>query len=358
MRTFALVAVAALLAGCSTPGATHATGPPGPTPSPAAAEHESGPQSPIAFGFYVPSGATQLGPLARFRSDRLIAAYEPDLHRALVAAAVNDARRDASANPDGVADPTPPTPPPVAQAGDDTFGLLERPPSPDITYSFMRVDKSPTNVVRRMTTEIAAALPSARVKPDDFGSYCTVKRKVLRGCSLAVRGTTKEGTPIAVALNVDLGNGRLAPAGSADRPIMILKVSYLGNPRERPKEPGDIDVDKRLKPLSDPPRWGLGTSEAPLGPGFALPTNATLLLSGDAPMFASAVVRRGRDADLLARQFAARGSATIDKDVVEELNEVRTTYTSTGRDGTAYFGSFVLSARGNYVILLRLPRTD
>lgn len=356
MRKFALGVIAALLAGCSATGSLRATGSPGPTPSPATAEHGSGPQSPIAFGFFVPTGATQLGPLVRFRSDRLIAAYQPDLRRALVEDAISDARRDASANPDGVPDETAPTVPPVAEPADDTFTLLQHPPSPDVTISLIRVDRSPTDVVRRMATEIAVALPTAKVTPDDLGSYCTITDGIVRGCHLTARGRMPGGTPVEVTMTVDVGTPRHSPTGSAGRPIMTLQVTYLGAVRERPKESGGLDVPRRLNALTNPPRWPTGATEAPLGTAFGLPTGTTLLLSGGQPTFAAAVVRRGRDADLIARQFATRGSPQVGKDVVEELNEVRTTYTSVGKDGSRYFGTFVLSARGNYVILVRLPK--
>src|SRR5699024_11564194 len=42
-------------------------------------EHESGPESPIAYGMSVPRGATQVGPLVRMRSQKLIDAYQPEL---------------------------------------------------------------------------------------------------------------------------------------------------------------------------------------------------------------------------------------------------------------------------------------
>ena len=85
-----------LLAGCA-PRVV----PPQPTPttpvSPEASEsadvtdvteHESGPESPIAYGFQVPRGASQVGPLVRYRSDRLLRAYQTELETA-------QARRDA-----------------------------------------------------------------------------------------------------------------------------------------------------------------------------------------------------------------------------------------------------------------------
>src|SRR4051794_10488610 len=88
-RTTATVlacAVLAVLTGCTSskgatiddPTATATTVKPADV-----SEHESGPESPITYGFEVPRGATQLGPLVRFRSARLIAAYQPELDAAI-----------------------------------------------------------------------------------------------------------------------------------------------------------------------------------------------------------------------------------------------------------------------------------
>src|SRR5699024_11504150 len=53
---------------------------PQPSDSPVNAnEHESGPESPIAYGMSVPRGATQVGPIVRMRSQKLIDAYQPEL---------------------------------------------------------------------------------------------------------------------------------------------------------------------------------------------------------------------------------------------------------------------------------------
>ena len=62
---------------------------------------------------------------------------------------------------------------------------------------------------------------------------------------------------------------------------------------------------------------------------------------------------RVRAADDIAREFTeAFGRPT--KDVVEDLNEISTTYTATSKKGTAT-ATYVLSARGNYAMLFFTP---
>ena len=95
------ILLVALLAGCSPQNATpQQTQPTGGSPETSdtndsaetadVTEHESGPDSPIAYGFQVPRGASQVGPLVRYRSERLIRAYSTELQAA-------QARRDADA---------------------------------------------------------------------------------------------------------------------------------------------------------------------------------------------------------------------------------------------------------------------
>ena len=112
-------------------------------------EHESGPESPIAYGLQVPRGATQVGPLVRYRSKRLIEAYKPELDAAQAQRDAEQQRRRTEAEANGTPLP-PPTPTPTTEPSDDTFNLLENPPKPDTTISLMRIDGSPTEAVRRM----------------------------------------------------------------------------------------------------------------------------------------------------------------------------------------------------------------
>src|SRR5690349_11779517 len=105
--------------GAPTPTSTRTT-----TQPPDVTEHESGPESPITYGLQVPRGATQLGPLIRYRSARLIAAYLPELK---AAQAQKDAEaRDKAAEEASEGTPTTPTTPtPDTRPSDDTFKLLE-----------------------------------------------------------------------------------------------------------------------------------------------------------------------------------------------------------------------------------------
>jgi hypothetical protein len=61
-------------------------------------------------------------------------------------------------------------------------------------------------------------------------------------------------------------------------------------------------------------------------------------------------------ADQIASDFAAT-VGTPTKDVVEDLNEVSTTYRSVGKNGERATATYVLSARGNYAMLLYDPPT-
>ncbi len=82
------------------------------------------------------------------------------------------AHKEAEQASDGTP-PTPTTPTPDTRPSDDTFKLLEDRPKPDSTISLMRIDGSPSDVVRRMLSQIAALLPDSGVSTDDLGEYCT-----------------------------------------------------------------------------------------------------------------------------------------------------------------------------------------
>ena len=71
----ATVVLLAVMAGCDPAGGGLSQDPRSTSDRPAptdVSEHESGPESPIAYGLQVPRGATQVGPLVRYRSERLI----------------------------------------------------------------------------------------------------------------------------------------------------------------------------------------------------------------------------------------------------------------------------------------------
>ncbi len=125
-------------------------------------EHEAGPDSPITYGFKVPKGATQIGPLARFRSAALIAAYKPELDAAIAQREAEDKDKADQAEREGT--PLPSEVPKIdTPPSDDTFKPIEDPPKPDTTISLMRIDGKPTDVVRRMLAQISAAIPASDV---------------------------------------------------------------------------------------------------------------------------------------------------------------------------------------------------
>ncbi|MDX6277877.1 MAG: hypothetical protein QOJ72_2005, partial [Nocardioidaceae bacterium] len=204
------------------------------TPKPAnVSEHESGPESPITYGFEVPRGATQLGPLVRFRSPRLIAAYQPELNAAIAQKAAEDKAKAEKAERDGTPI-TPSLPTPDARPSDDTFKLIDKAPKPDTTISVMRIDGKPADVVRRMLAQISAALPENGVTTDDLSKYCTSEDDRVTGCRLATRGLTLDERDIRVTMTVDPGNlaTRTAPPSAKLRPVMTLTVEYVGEPRK------------------------------------------------------------------------------------------------------------------------------
>ena len=179
MRRRAAAALAAVVlvtftAGCEqagsglTPDPSNTSDRPAPTD---VSEHESGPESPIAYGLQVPRGATQVGPLVRYRSERLIEAYKPELDAAQAQRDAEQQRRRTEAEANGTPLP-PPTPTPTTEPSDDTFNLLENPPKPDTTISLMRIDGSPTGAVRRMAAQIDTVLPDAGIIRSDISSYC------------------------------------------------------------------------------------------------------------------------------------------------------------------------------------------
>jgi len=333
------------------------------TPTPAdVSGHESGPDSPIAYGLKVPSGAIQLGPLQHIRSQRLIAAFQPELDAALAQKAVEEAANAAKAAREGTPLPsTAQTPDPVP--GEDTFRPIDKPPRADITTSYMRVDGKPADVVRRMLAQISAALPSSDVVTDDLSKYCASTNRRITSCRLAVRALTSDDRDIRITMTVDPGNvvTRTSPPSAHKGPVMTLTVQYVGEPRagQLGHEPNQLRGVPPIQSGGDTSGliWPGMDEDAPstitLVHGWIAPANATILLSGFTPMFVMLETPQTVDADLMAKQFAAsngvKGAYT--KDVVEDLNEVSTTYTAIAADGSIAQGTFVLSARGNYTML-------
>lgn len=337
------------------------------TPKPAnVSEHESGPESPITYGFEVPPGATQLGPLVRYRSARLIATYQPELDAAIAQKAAEEKDK---AEQDGTEVPTT-APTPDSRPSGDTFKLIDDAPKPDSTISLMRIDGKPSDVVRRMLAQIAAALPDSDVSVNDLSKYCTSTHHRVTSCRLAVRGLTADDRDIRVTMTVDPGNveTRTAPPSDKGRPVMTLTIEYVGEPRkgQLTHESSNLNDVPSVKSSGDVSGliWPKMDEDAPpttkLVHGWTAPTDSTILLSGYQPEFVVIATHKAVDSDIVALEFAQRNGVkgAYTKDVVEDLNAVSTTYTSTSKNGAVARATYVLSARGNYAMLFYYPPTN
>jgi|SRR5665811_301329 len=369
----ASVAMVSAIVGCQP-----ADGPTGPKPTATssvaattdAAEHESGPESPIAYGLQVPRGAAQLGPLVRYRSAKLIAAYQPALDAAIKQKAAEDQLKADDAQKNGETVPTP-APTPSTRPSDDTFKPIEDPPRPDSAVSLMRVDGKPSSVVTRMIRQIAAALPDNDIDTTNLGTYCTVKNNRYTGCRLDETGLTKDNREIRIVMTVDPGDlaTRTSPPAAQTRPLMTLAVDYVGDPAKGQLSAESTDLgelpsatDTQVQDKVIWPRMDVDAdlSATLLDGTWMVPENASLLLSGASPAFVVLHTVNGREADQIAQDFVAAHSDKDEpaKDVVEDLNEISTTYransTKKGLNATA---TYVLSGRGNYVMLFFTPAT-
>lgn len=368
-----LVLVSALSACGSSDEAADPTAP-ATTKAPDVSQHQSGPESPIAYGLQVPKGATQLGPLVRYRSNALIAAYKPQLDAAIAQKAADDAAQEqkdiASGKIPSPTTPATPTPPAVPKPTDDTFKLLkDDAPKPDSTVSLMRIDGNPSDVTVRMISQIAAILPKAGIKTRDLTPYCKVVGNRISGCYLSVRGTTGGNRDIRVTLTVDPGDltTRTSAPSAETKPVMTLQVEYVGEPRkgQTGKDTdgiGDLPSND-LTALPSALIWPKMDLDAPstialLDGKWKAPDGATILLSGFHPGFVAMNTVKGKQADLIAEEYtrSVADKGTFTKDVVEDLNEVSTTYTAVRADGVRAFGTYILSARGTYAMLFYLPK--
>lgn len=372
VTALALILLVTLVAGCSPRSAN-----PQPTqttiasPEPADASDttdatvdESGPESPIAYGFQVPRGASQVGPLVRYRSTRLLAAYQIELETA-------QARRDADVQrrcddrksrgePCRESNPTP-----SAAPTSDTFRLLSNPPKPDVTVSLMHVTGSPTAVVRAMLAQIDVILPKAGIVRSDISKYCASKARRITSCYLRVTGTTPNGRRLTVTLRVDPGNleSRTSAPASNRKPVMYLRVAYVGDPRAgqaNRRHDSDISVPVGvLRPDTSGLIWpGMdldGSASSRLLNGWRRPQGAEILLSAFKPAFVVVSTTKALDASSIAEKFAKSIQEEPKVDLVEDLNEITTTYTAVGPNGDRGIASYVLSARGYYAVLFWIP---
>lgn len=375
MRKLAAVAATvgvlfATLAGCDSDAKTPSTSTPTKTvtttKAPDVGEHESGPESPLTFGLQVPQGATQLGPLVRSRSAALIAAYRPELDAALAQKEADRLDKVAEAEQSGTPLPSP-TLTPETGPSPDTFKLIDEPPKPDTTISLMRIDGKPSDVVRRMLAQISAALPTAGIVTDDLSKYCAATERRITSCRLVAQGPTSDERDLRISMTVDPGSytTRTAPPSSLTRPVMTVAIQYVGEPRkgQLKRESSTLDNVPDIKSDGDVSGliWPSMDEDAPatkkLVHGWTAPTNATILLSGFRPQFVTVTAKRAVDADAIAQQFVVSNSdkGAFTKDVVEDLNEVSTTYVAVNKDGAVASATYVLSARGNYTTLFYTP---
>jgi len=360
MRRLTAAAAAAsvmLCLGACTSGSTNPP-PDTTTDAPEINAHESGPASPIAYGISVPDGAVQMGPLLRWRSPELVAAYKPELEAAQAEQAVEE--QEDQETPET----TPTTTPTVDNRPEgDSFEDLDEPPKPDTFVSLMRVDAAPTLVVRRMLAELSVLLPDAGIVTDDLSAYCEATDRRITGCDLDVTGTTPSGRELRAHLTVDPGDlaTRTGNVASLEQPVMTLTIAYVGDPREGQQ-------DRSSEQLADPPDvedeaeatgwiWPKMDEDAPAdGPvidGYTPPSSATVLLSGQHPRFATMTALRASIATEIGEVFtgARVDPADLSRDVVADLNEVIVTTWGPGERGTGVRTVHTLSARGNYLAL-------
>lgn len=360
--TAAVVAALALsVTACTTdstiPSADRTTAPP------EVESHESGPASPIAYGLRVPAGAVQLGPLVRFRSERLIAAYRPELEAVQAEEAAEEAAEEGS---EPTETPSTTATPSLRPEG-DTFEDLDEPPRPDTFISLMRIDGDPTSVVRRMLAQLTVLLPDAEIETDDLAAYCTQRRERVAGCELDVVGTTPGDRELHVRLTVDPGelSSRTGNVASLERPVMQLWVQYVGDPREgqAQREPEELDDPPSIEDRVERSGWiwpkmDLDAPEnSPVIDGFTPPSSATVLLSSRRSAFASMTTLRASIATEVAERFTSErvDETELQRDVVADLNEVIVTTWAPDDDGNVVRTVHTLSARANYLSLFILP---
>jgi len=349
------------LAGCtsngSIPSADRTTTPP------EINVHESGPASPIAYGLNVPAGASQLGPLIRFRSERLIEAYRPELEAVQAEKALEEQQ---DLDPGVTATPT--TEPTVDNRPEgDSFEDLETPPRPDTFISHMRVDGDPTLVARRMLAELAVLLPEADIVTDDLSAYCRERSRRVTGCHLAVAGTTPGGREIQVEWDVDPGRlaNRTGNLASLEKPVMSVRVAYVGDPRagQENRTPEDLPDPENVENTTERTGWIWpkmdedAPADSPAIADFTPPSSATVLLTGRRPAFATMTTLRASIATEVSERFLGGrlDETALHRDVVADLNEVIVTSWGTAADGTVVRTVHTLSAKGNYLSLFLTP---
>lgn len=335
------------------------------------ASHESAPASPIAFGVSVPHGAVQLGPLVRWRSPELIKAYKVDLDAIL---AEEEAERLREIEEKMLEDPewTPPTPTPTpttaAQSRRDSFAKLDEQPRADTFVSLMRITGKPTPVVRSLLAQLSVLMPDEEIVTDDLAEYCTASNRRVVACELSVTGETPGGRSLHVHLTVDPGNveQRTGRVASNDRPVMVLYIREVGDPREAQanRDPERLGTPPDISQTAEKTEWiwprmdESAPSDGEIIGGWTPPASATTLLTGKRPAFATMTTYRTSISNEISESFAASqlGKTEPEIDSIADLNEsVISTY-GTGKNGQQVRAVRIASARGNFVSLFILPK--
>ncbi len=330
--------------------------------------HESAVDSPLEFGFKVPSGASQIGPLLRFRSRALLEEFQPDLAQAQL---IDDTELAETSLENALARSEPVSESsnePFVEPLADSFALLENPPTPDVMYAFLRVDGDATTVFKNMLTQIRGILPRTDVHPNLWSDYCTVKENVIQRCSVSTKGMASNGHELDVQLKIFPGDSanQVSPTGANLRPVMTLRVAYAGEPRAEQVDSGSFETTE-LPPGPNPKpqtlSWPLMKSDAPatdpmLDGQFIAPKDATILLSGSFPNFVVLLNNDAKSLDRTAKEWVSSYSdaGEIEKDVIENLNEFATIYLArSSKPGLVARAALVQSARGNYLVMSYLP---
>lgn len=357
------------LTACSLPG-DPTPEPPSTSASPSVEGHESAPASPIAFGTHVPSGAVQLGPLIRWRSAELIDTYTPDLE-AIEAEKEAELQREIEekiAEDPSFTPPTPtPTPTTAFQPERDSFASLEEIPRSDTFVSVMRIDGSPTQVVRSMLAQVSALLPDANLVTDNLETYCQARNRRVQACELSASGLTPGGRELAVTLTVDPGDAqeRIGRAASRQLPVMVLQIQQKGDPREAQsmRKPESLGAFPDVTKTSEKSGWiwPKMDEDAPLDEpvlaDWTPPSSVGVLLTGKKPGFVVVTTPRASIAQDVSSEFmdSTLGAGNAKLDVMADLNENITNFYGTNKKGERIHAIHIASARGNFVALFTLP---
>jgi hypothetical protein len=229
----------------------------------------------------------------------------------------------------------------------------------------MRVTGEPTDVVRAMLAQIDVILPKAGIVRSDISKYCKATNRRVTSCHLRVTGTTRNGRKLTVTMTVDPGDieTRTSAPASNRNPVMYLRVAYVGDPRAgqaNRRHDSDVNVPVGVRrPDTSGLIWpGMDLDAKPssrLLNGWRRPLGSEILLSAFKPAFVVVSTAKALDASSIAEKFATSVQDEPKVDVVEDLNEITTTYTAVGPNGERGLASYVLSARGNYAVLFWIP---